>query len=114
MNLISHAHRSRSERATHNYFAARNVLVDERGPSLVGFLQNLSEGLAQPQRNSHRKWILLIAYLRPVTSSLNADQVVDTAEHIRSEVPHWPPQAGKINTTIMNAPNIATGNVGSV
>jgi hypothetical protein len=23
--------------------------VDERGPSLVGFLQNLNEGLAQPQ-----------------------------------------------------------------
>jgi len=25
------------------------TLVDERGPSLVGFLQNLSEGLAQPR-----------------------------------------------------------------
>ncbi len=31
-------------------FTGRSLLVDERGPSLVGFLQKLSEGLAHPHK----------------------------------------------------------------
>ena len=53
-------------------------------------------------------------YRLPPTSSPNAFQVAETAVQIACEVPHCPPQAGKINTAITNAPNIATGSVGSV
>jgi len=41
-------------------------LVDERGPSLVGFLPNLSESLAQPQKNQLPSFEPLFASKSPV------------------------------------------------
>ncbi len=37
-----------SSGGSHSWKSLFACLVDERGPSLVGFLQNLKEGLAQP------------------------------------------------------------------